>query len=159
MDGAPANRDGPVVGVRGRGEKSRARRCGVSPAEDGGPLSRSQLWRIVRKATRIAGIKENVSPHWFRHPGPSHALDRGAPAHLVQQPLSHQSLATTSRYTHARPDDSSGPYLGDVVWVIWKEQVLACPCNNAYPCNRYTGPLLHNVLCRLCPHRTQALYI
>jgi integrase/recombinase XerD len=77
-----------------------------------GPLSRSQLWRIVRKATRNAGIKEDVSPHWFRHAHASHALDRGAPAHLVQQTLGHQSLATTSRYTHARPDDSSGQYLG-----------------------------------------------
>jgi len=77
-----------------------------------GPLSRSQLWRIVRGATRNAGIKEDVSPHWFRHAHASHALDRGAPAHLVQQTLGHQSLATTSRYTHARPDDSSGQYLG-----------------------------------------------
>ncbi|NBB99820.1 MAG: tyrosine-type recombinase/integrase [Bacteroidetes bacterium] len=77
-----------------------------------GPLSRSQLWRIVRKATRNAGIKEDVSPHWFRHAHASHALDRGAPAHLVQQTLGHQSLATTSRYTHARPDDSSVQYLG-----------------------------------------------
>ena len=77
-----------------------------------GPLSRSQLWRIVRGAARAAGIKEDVSPHWFRHAHASHALDRGAPAHLVQQTLGHQSLATTSRYTHARPDDSSGQYLG-----------------------------------------------
>ena len=33
-------------------------------------------------------------------------------AHLGHQTLGHQSLATTSRYTHARPDDSSGQYLG-----------------------------------------------
>ena len=77
-----------------------------------GPLSRSQLWKIVRKAARAAGVTENVSPHWFRHAHASHALDRGAPAHLVQQTLGHESLATTSRYTHARPDDSSGSYLG-----------------------------------------------
>jgi len=77
-----------------------------------GPLSRVQLWRIVRKAARNAGINKEVSPHWFRHAHASHALDRGAPAHLVQQTLGHESLATTSRYTHARPDDSSGSYLG-----------------------------------------------
>ena len=86
------------------------RRC--PPQKTDGPLSRSQLWRIVRKAARAAGIKEDVSPHWFRHAHASHALDRGAPAHLVQQTLGHQSLATTSRYAHARPDDSSGQYLG-----------------------------------------------
>ena len=70
-----------------------------------GPLSRSQLWRIVRKATRNTGIKEDVSPHWFRHP---HALDRDAPAHLVQQTLGHQSLATTSRYTTGKGARQAG---------------------------------------------------
>ena len=37
--------------------------------------------------------------------------DRGAPAHLVQQTVRHASLATTSRYAHARPDASSAQYL------------------------------------------------
>jgi len=77
-----------------------------------GPLSYSQHWRIVKKAARRAGAPEGVSPHWFRHAHASHALHRGAPAHLVQQTLGYQSLATTSRYTHARPDDSLGQYLG-----------------------------------------------
>jgi len=76
------------------------------------PLSRSQLWYILNKAARRAGAPDGVSPHWFRHAHAAHALDRGAPAHLVQQTLGHQSLATTSRYAHARPDDSSGQYLG-----------------------------------------------
>jgi len=83
------------------------RRTSRSPAH-----SRSQLWRIVKKAARRAGAPEGVSPHWFRHGHAAHALDRGAPAHLVQQTLGYQSLATTSRYTHARPDDSLGQYLG-----------------------------------------------
>ena len=70
------------------------------------------LSRAVRKVAQGAGIKEDVSPHWFRHAHASHALDRGAPAHLVQQTLGHQSLATTTRHTHARPEDSSGQYSG-----------------------------------------------
>ena len=41
-----------------------------------------------------------------------HALDRGAPIHLVQQTLGHASVATTGRYLHARPSDSSARYLG-----------------------------------------------
>ena len=39
------------------------------------------------------------------------ALDRGAPIHLVQATLGHSSVATTGRYLHARPNDSSSRYL------------------------------------------------
>ena len=35
----------------------------------------------------------------------------GAPIHLVQATLGHASVATTSRYLHARPSDSSSRYL------------------------------------------------
>ncbi|MDQ3605818.1 MAG: site-specific integrase, partial [Gemmatimonadota bacterium] len=52
-----------------------------------------------------------VSPHWFRHAHASHALDRGAPAHLVRDTLGHGSLLTTNAYVHARPDESSAHYL------------------------------------------------
>jgi len=78
----------------------------------GGHLSTVQVWRIVRKAARDAGILAAVSPHFLPHAHASHALDRQAPIHLVQQTLGHASLATTSKYTHARPNDSSGRYLG-----------------------------------------------
>ncbi|NNE70047.1 MAG: tyrosine-type recombinase/integrase [Rhodothermales bacterium] len=77
----------------------------------GGPLSRQQMWRIVRSAARRAGLPQKVSPHWLRHAHASHALDRGAPVHLVKETLGHESLATTSKYAHARPDDSSSNYL------------------------------------------------
>lgn len=76
-----------------------------------GHLSASQAWRIVRKAALVAGLGKNVSPHWFRHAHASHAIDRGAPVSLVKETLGHSSLGTTSRYVHARPDDSSGLYL------------------------------------------------
>lgn len=78
----------------------------------GGHLHRSQMMRIVRRAALRAGISKDVSPHWFRHAHASHALDRGAPAHLVRDTLGHASLTTTNRYLHARPDQSSSQYLG-----------------------------------------------
>ena len=52
-----------------------------------------------------------VSPHWLRHAHASHAMDRGAPVHLVKETLGHASVATTGRYLHARPTDSSSVYL------------------------------------------------
>jgi integrase/recombinase XerD len=76
-----------------------------------GFMSSMQVLRIVRAAAQRAGIKGDVSPHWLRHAHASHALDRGAPVHLVQQTLGHSSLTTTSRYTHARPSESSAKYL------------------------------------------------
>lgn len=77
-----------------------------------GHLDPSQVKRIVTAAARRAGIVGNVSPHWLRHAHASHALDRGCPIHLVQATLGHASVATTGRYLHARPGDSSARYLG-----------------------------------------------
>src|SRR5437867_10920419 len=77
----------------------------------GGALSHSQVLRIVRAAARRAGIQAPVSPHWLRHAHASHALERGCPIHLVQATLGHASVATTGRYLHARPTDSSARYL------------------------------------------------
>jgi integrase/recombinase XerD len=76
-----------------------------------GHLDESQVWRIVTKAAERTGINKNVSCHWFRHAHASHALDRGCPIHLVQATLGHSSVATTGKYLHARPTDSSGNYL------------------------------------------------
>ena len=77
-----------------------------------GPLDPSQVHRIVKAAAERAGLSAEVSAHWLRHAHASHSLDRGAPIHLVQQTLGHASVATTGRYLHARPTDSSARYLG-----------------------------------------------
>lgn len=88
-----------------------ARSNAVFRSRKGGALSRQQIWRIVRRAAKRAGLEQAVSPHWLRHAHASHALDNGAPTHLVKETLGHKSLTTTSKYAHARPDDSSARYL------------------------------------------------
>jgi integrase/recombinase XerD len=75
-------------------------------------LSDRTVREIVLAAARRAGIAKRVSPHWLRHAHASHALDRGAPVHLVQSTLGHASVATTGRYLHARPRESSSRFLG-----------------------------------------------
>jgi site-specific recombinase XerD len=77
----------------------------------GGPLKPLAVLRIVRQAAARAGIDRAVSPHWLRHAHASHALDHGAPIHLVQATLGHASITTTGRYLHARPKDSSSRFL------------------------------------------------
>jgi len=77
----------------------------------GGFLQPVAVLRVVRAASVRAGIVLPVSPHWFRHAHASHALDRGAPIHLVQATLGHATVTTTGRYLHARPQDSSSRFL------------------------------------------------
>lgn len=83
----------------------------VFPSRSGRFLDRGRVRIIVRRAAKRAGVGEAVSPHWLRHAHASHALDHGAPIHLVQATLGHSSVATTSSYLHARPGDSSARFL------------------------------------------------
>ena len=129
-----ANGDGGQVTVFGKGGVTRAiqlpasvwkllsglRREGGGPDDpvfrsrkekNGARLRPLAVLRVVRRASAQAGIELPVSPHWFRHAHASHALDRGAPIHLVQATLGHASVATTGRYLHARPNDSSSRFL------------------------------------------------
>jgi site-specific recombinase XerD len=126
-----ANGDGGQITVFGKGGKTRAVQLPASvwklleklrgDTGSGDPVFRSRkmggglqplaVLRIVRQAARRAGISLDVSPHWLRHAHASHALDRGAPIHLVQATLGHASINTTGRYLHARPKDSSSRFL------------------------------------------------
>jgi site-specific recombinase XerD len=73
----------------------------------GGHLHPSMVERIVTKAALRGGLEGRVSLHWVRHSHAIHALERGAPIHLV----GHASVATTGRYLHAWPTDCSSKYL------------------------------------------------
>lgn len=76
------------------------------------PLTVTMVHRVVKAAADRAGLPAEMSAHWLRHCHASHSLDRGAPIHLVQSTIGHASVATTGRYLHARPNDSSSKYLG-----------------------------------------------
>jgi len=76
----------------------------VSPR--GGALTAGQAYRVVKAAAARGGVPA-LSPHWLRHCHASHAIEGGKSPHVVMSTLGHASLATTSRYLHARPDDSS----------------------------------------------------
>jgi integrase/recombinase XerD len=76
------------------------------------PMSAVNAWKRVKRAARLAGISDvPVSPHFLRHSHGTHALRRGADLATVRDTLGHASIATTSRYLHARPEKSSGDYL------------------------------------------------
>lgn len=77
-----------------------------------GHLEVSQVNRIVTKAAKEARIEQPVSPHWLRHAHASHAHARKTDLALIRDTLRHSSIATTGRYLHARPNDSSALHLG-----------------------------------------------
>jgi len=73
-------------------------------------LNRKSAWYIVNQAAKRAKLG-NVSPHWLRHAHATEALEGGAPLHLLKESLGHRSIATTAKYLHARPMESSSSYL------------------------------------------------
>ncbi|MBD2254746.1 tyrosine-type recombinase/integrase [Nostoc parmelioides] len=83
----------------------------VFVSRKGGAIGERRIRKIVADAAVAAEISGNVSPHWLRHSHATHSLERGAPIQLLQATLGHSSLEQTGRYTHVRPNDSTGLYL------------------------------------------------
>lgn len=77
----------------------------------GKPLERSMVHLIVKDCVRRAGVSEKTSSHWLRHSHATHAIEGGCDLHLLQQSLGHSSLAVTSKYLHARPDQGSSQFI------------------------------------------------
>ncbi len=105
-----------VLGASMWSELSRLRERDVAQepvfrSRNGGHLDPGQVQRIVKAASLRAGLPKDVSPHWLRHAHCSHALERGANPALVRDTVGHADLTSTSRYSHARPNDSSSRYL------------------------------------------------
>lgn len=81
--------------------RQRARwRSWVFPGKGGGPLSVSALQRGFKDALRQSGVDKPASVHTLRHSYATHLLEYGVDLRVIQELLGHQSLQTTTIYTH-----------------------------------------------------------
>ncbi len=63
-------------------------------------LGRIDIWRLVKKYARLAGMPKNITAHTLRHCFATHLLSGGAGIRTVQELLGHVDIATTQIYTH-----------------------------------------------------------
>jgi integrase len=78
----------------------------VFPDANGDPLSRTQLYRVVRAAGERAGIEWPVGLHTFRHSCASIMFRRGVPKEAIRRLLGHHSWDfTAGTYVHLDDDD------------------------------------------------------
>ena len=66
----------------------------------GRPLSRIEIWRLVKKYAIRAGMPRNLTVHTLRHCFATHLLAGGADLRSLQEMLGHVDIATTQIYTH-----------------------------------------------------------
>ncbi len=65
----------------------------------GRPLTRINIWHLVKKYSIRAGCGTNISPHTLRHSFATHMLAGGAEIRALQELLGHASIRTTQIYT------------------------------------------------------------
>ncbi len=66
--------------------------------QNGLPLSRQGLWKILKTYGQKAGIQKELTPHLFRRSMAMHLVENGADLAVVQELLGHKSIELTKQY-------------------------------------------------------------
>ncbi|MCL1826762.1 MAG: tyrosine-type recombinase/integrase [Candidatus Cloacimonetes bacterium] len=75
------------------------------------PLTRYQVYYIVKKYIKELSLKTGYSPHTIRHSFATHMLNNGCDLYAIKEMLGHSDLATTEVYTHVTPEAVREAYL------------------------------------------------
>lgn len=75
------------------------------------PLSRSQAYRIVRKAAESCGLSEHVGCHSLRKTFGYYAWKQGTPPAMLMDLYNHSSYQITKRYLGIEQDERDQVYL------------------------------------------------
>jgi site-specific recombinase XerD len=70
--------------------------------QSGKPIDRRDVYRMVRRIAKSAGIPRHLSPHSLRHAAITNALDAGVPLRGAQILARHAAPRTTEHYDRAR---------------------------------------------------------
>ena len=68
----------------------------------GNPINRRDVYHMVLRIAKEAGIKHHISPHSLRHAAITNALDAGVPLRDAQILARHADPRTTEHYDRAR---------------------------------------------------------
>lgn len=68
--------------------------------QKGERISRSTVYRIVKRALGEGGVQGKRSPHVLRHTFATHLLNHGADMREIQELMGHSTLQATQVYTH-----------------------------------------------------------
>ena len=92
-----------IAKVRGKLLKGRAEQH-LFLTRLGKKVSRQSFWKMIKRYTKLAGIKKDITPHTLRHSFATHLLEGGADLRVVQEMLGHADISTTQIYTHVSKD-------------------------------------------------------
>ncbi|MBS1790003.1 MAG: tyrosine-type recombinase/integrase [Acidobacteria bacterium] len=77
-------------------QSSRCKKHLRTPSEN--RMSRVDAWKMVKRRARLAGIREELSPHSFRGAGITLYLESGGTLEKAQAIANHESARTTKLY-------------------------------------------------------------
>ncbi len=92
----------PVLRVLEACRGERAQGPLILRPQSGNPIDRRDVYRMVARIAKAAGIPRHISPHSLRHAAITNALDAGVPLRDAQILARHADPRTTEHYDRAR---------------------------------------------------------